>query len=82
MTHRRAVVVPDDAGCMEAVGQGEFGFIYRQGDLDDLTAKTLAALANPDRGQRARQRVLTEYDWRVIAPKLDGIYRGEQTQAD
>ncbi len=77
MTHRKAVVVPDEAGCMEAIGQGEFGFIYRQGGLDDLAAKTLSALADADRGQRARERVLAEYDWRVVAPRLDAVYRGE-----
>ncbi|HRD03187.1 MAG TPA: glycosyltransferase family 4 protein [Verrucomicrobiota bacterium] len=77
MTHRKAVVVPDDAGCMEAVGQGKFGFIYRQGDLDDLAAKTLSALADTNLGPRARERVLAEYDWRVVAPKLDALYRGE-----
>jgi hypothetical protein len=27
--------------------------------------------------ETARNRVLQEFDWRVIAPRLDRIYRGE-----
>ncbi len=82
MALRKPVVVPDEAGCMEAIGGGEFGYIYRQGDVSDLAGKTLAALADRQRGQRARERVLAEYDWRVVAPKLDAIYRGEAAAVD
>lgn len=76
----KSIVVPDEAGCMEAIGGGEFGHIYRQGDLGGLAEKTLAALADRQRGQRARERVLAEYDWRVVAPKLDALYRGESVR--
>jgi len=82
MALRRPVVVPYVHGCAEAVGDERHGFIYRHDDLDDLVEKTLAALADRQRGQRARERVLAEYDWRVIAPKLDAIYRGEAAAAD
>jgi glycosyltransferase involved in cell wall biosynthesis len=80
MAHRKAVVVPDDAGCVEAIGDERCGFIYRQSDLDGLAEKTLAALADRERGPRARRRVLAEYDWRVIAPQLDALYRGQVPQ--
>jgi glycosyltransferase involved in cell wall biosynthesis len=73
----KPVVVPTEDGCVEAVGAGEFGHIYRLGDIADLAEKTLAALADPTKAALARQRVLEEYDWRVVAPKLDAIYRGE-----
>jgi glycosyltransferase involved in cell wall biosynthesis len=76
MAHGKPVVVPDEPGCMEAIGNEEAGFIYRRNDLNDLMNVTLAALADAGRGLRARQRVLAEYDWRVVAPKLDDIYRG------
>jgi glycosyltransferase involved in cell wall biosynthesis len=74
MALRRPVVVPDVDGCVEAVGDHRNGFIYRHGDLDDLAEKTMAALVDQKCGQRARERVLAEYDWRVIVPKLDAIY--------
>ncbi len=73
----KPVVVPDEDGCMEAVGGGEFGFVYRQGDLDHLAALTLEALGDVNRHRKARQRVLEKYDWRVVIKKLDAIYRGE-----
>jgi glycosyltransferase involved in cell wall biosynthesis len=76
MTHQKPVVVPDEAGCMEAISAGEFGYIYRQGDIDDLAAKVELAMRDSVFGARVRQRVLEEYDWRVVAPKLDAIYRG------
>jgi glycosyltransferase involved in cell wall biosynthesis len=76
MAHQKPVVVPDEAGCMEAIGDGEFGYIYQQGNLDDLVAKAELAMEDSSIGLRARQRVLEEYDWRVVAPKLDAIYQG------
>ena len=77
LAQRKPVVVPDEAGCMEAIGDGEFGFIYRQGDMEDLVEKTEVALGDKERCLRGWERVLAEYDWRVVGPKLDGIYRGQ-----
>ena len=77
MAQSKPVVVPDEPGCMEAVGHGEFGSIYRQDDLNDLAEKTLTVLADTQRNQGARQRVLSEYDWRVVIPQLDAIYQGQ-----
>jgi glycosyltransferase involved in cell wall biosynthesis len=76
MAHQKPVVVPDEAGCMEAIGDGEFGYIYQQGNIDDLVAKVELAVKDSSIGLRARQRVLEEYDWRVVAPRLDAIYQG------
>ena len=76
MAHRKAVVVPNEAGCLEVVNHGEFGHVYQLGYVADLADKTLQALADTELGERARQRIRSEYDWRVIAPKLDAIYQG------
>jgi glycosyltransferase involved in cell wall biosynthesis len=75
MAHRRSIVVADDPGCVEAIDGGRFGFIYRQGDISDMAEKTEAALVDRERRLGARDHVLAEYDWRVVAPKLDAIYR-------
>ena len=75
MAHQKPVVVPDEAGCMEAIGDGEFGYIYQQGNIDDLVAKVELAKEDSSIGLRARQRILDEYDWRVVSRKLDQIYR-------
>jgi glycosyltransferase involved in cell wall biosynthesis len=78
MAHGKPVVVPDEDGCMEVIGGEEFGFIYEKGNLDHLAATTLNALADGSRRHRARQRIIEEYDWRVIIKKLDAIYRGDE----
>jgi len=74
MTHSKAVVVPNDAGCIEAIGGGERGLVYLSGDIGDLAAKTVSALGDTSLGARGRERVMLEYDWRVVAPKLDVLY--------
>ena len=74
MALARPIVVPNELGCMEAIGQGEAGLIYELGNVDSLAEKTLAARENKSIGQAARQRVLSEYDWRVVARNLDAIY--------
>lgn len=75
MAHQRPVMVPADAGCLEAISDGDYGEIYQPGDLDELARKTVAGMGEVTKPQRARQRVLAEFDWRVVAGKLDHIYR-------
>ncbi len=72
----KPIVVSNDAGCVESVDGGKFGHIYEIDELDDLVSKTNRALHGGLPVQDARQRVLNEYDWRVVAAKLDDIYRG------
>ncbi|MFO1000095.1 MAG: glycosyltransferase family 4 protein [Planctomycetaceae bacterium] len=74
MAHGRQLVVPDESGCMEAVGNGQYGQIYRRGDLADLVKRVSTTLETGDRNIDARQRVLAEYDWVVVAPQLDQFY--------
>lgn len=74
MAHSRVVVVPDEPGCVEAIGAGDCGLIYDPRDVDDLVVKTTAALGDSALGIRGRARVLREYDWRVVGPQLDALY--------
>ena len=82
MTHSKPIVVPDEAGCVEAIGGGEYGLIYEPGNLADLSEKTHQALNDPTLGRTGRERVLEEYDWRIIAPRLDAIYNGSDEQSN
>jgi glycosyltransferase involved in cell wall biosynthesis len=75
MVRQKPVVVPDEAGCVEAIGNGDFGTIYRQGQIDELAVKVEGIASDSAIGTLARKRVLEKYDWRAIAPKLDSIYR-------
>ena len=52
----------------------EYGFLYKPdypGDLDD---KVREAYDSSSVGDKARQRVLEFYDWKVIARKTDALY--------
>jgi len=74
MAAQKPLVVPDEAGSAEAIGFGEGGFIYSLGNIDDLSRKLEQSLQNCEIAERARDRVLREYDWRVVAPQLDNLY--------
>ena len=76
MTHGKPIVVPDEAGCKEAIHDGEFGFIYQPDQLDHLADQAQAALKDKQKPRGSRDRVLSHYDWRVVAPQLDELYRG------
>jgi glycosyltransferase involved in cell wall biosynthesis len=82
MTHGKSVVVSDDAGCVEAIDDGKYGFVYRQGDPADMAEKTEAALLDTDRRSMARDHILAVYDWRVVAPRLDEIYRAGRSVSE
>jgi glycosyltransferase involved in cell wall biosynthesis len=74
MVHETPLIVPDETGCMEAVNHGAYADIYELTNIDDLRSKTIAALERGRTNLGARQRILQEYDWKVIAPSLDAIY--------
>jgi glycosyltransferase involved in cell wall biosynthesis len=76
MALRANIVVPDEAGCLEAISNGQYGSIYPLGDVDALAESVLASASIAKSNAAARERVLTEYDWRVVAPKLDTFYMG------
>ena len=56
----KPVVVPDDPGCVEAIGNGDCGFIYGPGNIEDLAAKTLTAMDDKKRSARSRARPSTD----------------------
>jgi glycosyltransferase involved in cell wall biosynthesis len=78
MALAKPTVVSNEPGSLEAVDGGAYGFAYELGSIDDLVRQTRAALGDTTMGPRARQRVLDEYDWRVVAPQLDRIYTSAQ----
>jgi glycosyltransferase involved in cell wall biosynthesis len=74
MAANKPIIVPNEAGCMEAIGEGECGFIYNLGDIDDLARQLELSFKKPQVASRGRTRVLREYDWRVVASHLDKLY--------
>ncbi|MCA9066437.1 MAG: glycosyltransferase family 4 protein [Planctomycetaceae bacterium] len=77
MTHQKPVVIPDEDGCMDATNGQEHAYVYRKGDVAHLADQVRNALAGPETMPRSRERILDEFDWRVVAEKLDAIYQGK-----
>jgi glycosyltransferase involved in cell wall biosynthesis len=75
MSHGKSVVVPDEPGCLEAIAQGRYGFIYALGDLTSLSASLVDALSDTSKRNMARKRIESHYDWRIVAKELDAIYK-------
>lgn len=71
---RKPVVVPNHSGCREIVSDDDYGFLYRSGSFSDLVEKTKNALLSKEVGEKARERVEKNFDWQIIAKKLDRIY--------
>ncbi|MFC1797319.1 glycosyltransferase family 4 protein [Pseudomonadota bacterium] len=76
MGQAKPIVAPREAGCSEALGGGDYGYLYELGDVEELKAQIIQAMTDTERPIRAYQRVTEHYDWRVIAPQLDQIYLG------
>lgn len=74
MALSKPVVAPAHTGCKEVVGSGDCGFLYAPNSINDLFDKTHLALTSEGIGEKARERVLSKYDWRLLAPKIDDIY--------
>ena len=74
MAQSKPVVVSNEPGSMEAIDHGKYGYFYELGDIKDLKNQTLLAIKDTIKPVKARQRVLEEYDWRVVIKKLDRFY--------
>ena len=74
MALSKPVVVPAHTGCKEVVGSSDCGFLYAPNSINDLLEKTQSALTSEGTGAKARERVLSKYDWRILAPRIDDIY--------
>lgn len=70
----KPVVVPDHSGCKELVPSREFGFYYEPDSIDDLIEQTNKALTSRYAGEKARERVIENYDWKILAKKIDYLY--------
>jgi glycosyltransferase involved in cell wall biosynthesis len=72
----RPVVVPDEQGCVEAINDGEFGFIYQQRSLRDCVNAVCRALADSSKIHEAKQHTISTYSWKSLLKQLDAVYKG------
>jgi len=70
----KPVVVPANSGCKEVVHSNDYGFLYEPDSLEDLVEQTRQALISKHVGGRARERVLQNYDWKILAKRIDSLY--------
>lgn len=76
LAHQKPLVVPNETGCVEALGGPKFGYIYELGNLPSLKTALKTALAGPPQLPEGLERIRDEFDWPVIMRKLDRVYRG------
>jgi glycosyltransferase involved in cell wall biosynthesis len=76
MALQKPVVGCNCYGMREVIDNEQHGFLYEAGNVDDLIVKTREAVSDIGRhkGALARQRILANYDWRIVIPKLDELY--------
>jgi glycosyltransferase involved in cell wall biosynthesis len=74
MAHGKPIVVSNDPGCREVIGDGEAGFVYELGNIDSLADSVGSAVKDRHIGESARKRVLREYAWNNVGPQIDAIY--------
>lgn len=74
MALERSVVGVNTFGTKEVIHSEEYGYLYEQDNLNDLIQKTKAAF-HTSKGKLARERILENYDWKIVAPQIDEIYQ-------
>lgn len=84
MSFGTPVVASDLAAMKEVVANGDTGFLFREGDANDLARVLQTALTDRDalqRVQAAAARCMRErFGWRQIGRELADVYRGERTE--
>lgn len=67
-------VLPDIPGLDEVSGGGKFALLFPPGDVEGARSRVLTAMAEPQFGLAARGACRSNYDWRRVAPRIDGVY--------
>ena len=73
------VVSTDLPGIEDLIADGASGFVVRQADAGEIADRLLQVLAAPERldamKRRAREVVVAQFDWRVIAARFADVLR-------
>ncbi|PKP54392.1 MAG: hypothetical protein CVT90_01510, partial [Candidatus Altiarchaeales archaeon HGW-Altiarchaeales-3] len=73
------VIISDNAHATEGVAENGSGFIYKEGDVDDLVEKMKCLLDKKTREEIGKNaRIFAEkHDWSEISLEFEKIYQGE-----
>ncbi len=79
MAMGKAVVSSDVAALAEIVQDGKTGLLHKKDDAEDLADKLQRLIEQPQLreqyGQAAREWVVAERDWKVLAQRVDKVYK-------
>ncbi len=78
MARGRIVIASDIIACRELIKEGKNGFLFRQGDAQDLAAKLRETIGSYNKLGKTRQeavRFAAGFKWSKIADQLERIYR-------
>jgi|TARA_B110000977_G_scaffold27674_1_gene35070 glycosyltransferase involved in cell wall biosynthesis len=75
MALAKPVVASKVHGCEELIEDGKFGYLYTLGNINDLMEKTKSALNDNKIGDKAKENIVKNYDWKIVAPQIDDLYK-------
>ena len=70
----KPVVAPNHSGCREVVVNKDCGYLFEPNSLADLQEKTELALQTEGDPEVRKEFVLSNYDWRNVAGRIDAVY--------
>ena len=78
MSLEKAVLASNVGGHRELVEHGVTGLLFRPEDISDFCAQAERLIASPvlrqQLGERGREMILRDKDWKVLAQRYQGIY--------
>jgi glycosyltransferase involved in cell wall biosynthesis len=71
--------VSDLPGMTEIIKDGENGFVFRTGDVSELSRKIISIFADNERNQKVARKgfehVRDRYDWRQVSIATNELYK-------
>lgn len=81
----KAILGSDVGGIRELIETEVTGVLFKAGDDRDFEAQATRCLSNPEfrslLGQRARQKVIADRDWKVVTRHYESVYRAASRSA-
>jgi glycogen synthase len=78
MAQAKAVLASDVGGIRELIDSERTGMLFRAGDMEDFCRQAERLIRNGglrrELGERARQEVLRQKDWKVVAQRYQTVY--------
>jgi glycosyltransferase involved in cell wall biosynthesis len=73
------VIASDIEACRELVKEGKIGYLFRQGDAEDLAEKikeVIRSYRKMGKVQKNAVKFASGFKWKTIADRLEKVYKG------